>query len=458
MAYGLTKIAMLTIPITLGALVLAFVISARKPPAQHPPSEQTTSVRIITLNKEEFIPKVVGYGTVYPARTWTAVAQVSGRLDYVHPKFKRGNILKSGTEILRINPQDYELGLRETLANIEAGKAKLNELKVKQTNINQSLKIERRSVDIKQAELSRKQGLVKRGTISPASIELVQRELLTQHARVQDLENNLRLLPTQITAQEEQILVFKAKSETARLNLKRTSIRLPFDARIADGKAETTQFVSVGTVLGSADGLAVAEVSAQIPMAQFRKFVQLAMPKDFMLPKLSEELFEGLVEKLGWTALVRVGSGDDETSWKARFVRTSDTIDPNTRTVGAIVAVDRPYADVRPGVRPPLVKGMFVEVEIESRPSPDQIIIPRSALHDGMVWIVTADNRLDIRPVQVKLVQGDHALIGSGITAGERLIIGDLGPAISGMLLKVVEVEQNNDAIKKVDEVAGDSN
>ena len=237
MAYGLKKVAMLTIPIALGAVVLAGVIFARKPPTQQAPSERTTSVRIITLNTQEFTPKIVGYGTAYPARTWNAVAQVSGRLDYVHPKFKRGNILKSGTEILRINPQDYELALRETMANIEAGKAKLYELKVKQKNINQSLKIERRSVDIKQAELSRKQGLVKRGRISPASIELVQRELLTQRARVQDLENNLRLLPTQITVQEEQILVYEAKSETARLNLKRTSIRLPFDARIADGKA-----------------------------------------------------------------------------------------------------------------------------------------------------------------------------------------------------------------------------
>ena len=179
---------MLTIPIALGALVLAGVIFARKPPAQHPPSEQTTSVRIITLKKELFIPRVVGYGTVYPARTWTAVAQVSGRLEYVHPKFKRGNMLKSGTEILRINPRDYELALRETLANIEAGKAKLDELKIQQSNIKQSLKIERRSVDIKRAELSRKQGLAKRGTISAASVEVVQREFLTQRARVQDLE------------------------------------------------------------------------------------------------------------------------------------------------------------------------------------------------------------------------------------------------------------------------------
>jgi len=458
MAYGVKNIAMLTIPIALGALVLALVISARRPPAQQAPSEQTTSVRIITLKKEEFIPRVIGYGAVYPARTWNAVAQVSGRLEYVHPKFKRGNILKSGTEILRINPQDYELALRETLANIEAGKAKLNELKVQQTNINQSLVIERRSVDIKQAELSRKEGLVKRGTISAASIEVVQRELLAQRARVQDLENNLRLSPTQISAQEEQILVFQAKSETARLNLKRTSIRLPFDARIADGKAEATQFVSVGTSLGSADGLDVAEVSAQIPLTQFRKFVRLAMPQGFMLPNLNDQLFEGLVEKLGWTARVRVGSADDETSWKARFVRTSDTIDPNTRTLGAIVAVDQPYANIRPGIRPPLVKGMFVEVEIESRSLADQIIIPRSALHGGTVWIANKDNRLDIRPIQVKLIQGDHALIGSGITAGERLVIGDLSPAISGMLLKVVEVEQKNDVIQKTDEVVGDTN
>ena len=69
-----------------------------------------------------------------------------------------------------------------------------------------------------------------------------------------------------------------------------------------------------------------------------------------------------LREALGLSATVRLP--EFSLGWEARFARMSDTIDPQTRTVGVIVEVDDPYEGVRPGVRPPLVKEMFVEVEI----------------------------------------------------------------------------------------------
>ena len=70
-------------------------------------------MRTLTLGPQSFVPQVRGFGTVEPARTWNAVAQVSGRIDFVHPNFRRGELMKAGTEVLRINPRDYELAKRE---------------------------------------------------------------------------------------------------------------------------------------------------------------------------------------------------------------------------------------------------------------------------------------------------------------------------------------------------------
>ena len=64
-------------------------------------------------------------------------------------------------------------------------------------------------------------------------------------------------------------------------------------------------------------------------------------------------------------------------------------------------------------------------------------MIPRKALHQGRVYVADADDRLEIRSVQVKLSQNDIVLLAGGIAAGERVIITDLTPVIVGMPLQV---------------------
>ena len=128
-------------------------------------------------------------------------------------------------------------------------------------------------------------------------------------------------------------------------------------------------------------------------------------------------------------------SGDDIVEWPARFARIGDTVDPKTRTISAIVAVDGAYAKATPGQRPPLIKGMFVEIEIRTRARDESIVVPRSAFHDGRLYVVNVDSRLDIRSVTTGLVQGDLAAIDKGIEPGERIVVSDLIPAVAGMLL-----------------------
>ncbi|MHA1152329.1 MAG: efflux RND transporter periplasmic adaptor subunit [Alphaproteobacteria bacterium] len=118
----------------------------------------------------------------------------------------------------------------------------------------------------------------------------------------------------------------------------------------------------------------------------------------------------------------------------------SETIDPQTRTIGFIVAVDEPYGHVIPGKRPPLVKNLYVEVELRAPPRPGRIVVPRVAVHradDGgwVVYLADQDDRLVIVPVELGPVQGDLAVVASGVTAGARVVASDLIPAIEGMLL-----------------------
>ena len=142
--------------------------------------------------------------------------------------------------------------------------------------------------------------------------------------------------------------------------------------------------------------------------------------------------------RVGFEATIILDLGDRVARWPARFARISDTIDPKTRTVGIIATVEGPYAKAVPGRRPPLSKGLFVEMELRTKEVAAQIAVPRSAPRDGALYIANAENRLEIRPVSPALRQDEIVVIREGLKVGERVIVSDLSPAIAGMLLNVV--------------------
>jgi RND family efflux transporter MFP subunit len=422
-------------PVALGAAILVYQVAFKKPPAQKPPAERVRHVRVIEAAEMAVVPKAVGYGSVRPARVWNAVAQVSGRIVFVHPDFKKGATLAAGTEIVRISPTDYEIAIRQANANIRSGEAKLKELTVTGQNTRDSLKIERRSLGLKEQELARTRKLLRRGSAAQAAVDQKHIDLLAQSKKVQDLENSLRLLPTQTIAQEEQIAVYKSQLETAKRNLERTSITMPFDGRIAEAGVEITQYVGVGAALGSADGMQTAEIEAQVPQSRFRKLVEAMVGKDTGRRGIAANITQ-VFEEFGLHAIVRLRFDDRDVEWRGRVARISDTVDPKTRTVGAIVTVDNSYARAIPGQRPPLIKGLFVEVELRTKPIAGRMVVPRAALPTGRLYIVNAQNRLEIRPVQTGLVQGSLAVVSEGLKPGEKVIVSDLNPAIPGMALK----------------------
>jgi len=441
-------------PILIGTAVLFYMASGRQAPEHKPPVERARAVRVISAEQIRLVPRVTGFGSVYPGTVWSAIAQVAGEVVYVHPDLKKGAILPAGTEIVRISPADFELALTQAKANIRSAEAKLAELKVTETNTADLLKIEKRGLKLRESELKRKQDLLKRGTVAQSALELEQRETLAQRKKVQDLENGLRLLPTQRAVEQEQIAVYRAQLESAKLDLARTRIKLPFDARIAEVTIEAEQYAQTGGTLVIADSLGVAEVEAQIPISQFRAMVQ-ASAADGLPTGIAAQSLSRIVQTIGLEATVRLRAGNDIVEWPARFARISDTVDPKTRTIGAIVAVDGAYAKAAPGQRPPLTKGMFVEIEIRTRAVENRIVVPRAAFHDGKLYIVNADSRLDIRPVATGLVQGDLAAIDKGIAPGETIVVSDLIPAVPGMLLTLQTDDQLQNRLKA--EAAGEN-
>jgi hypothetical protein len=113
-----------------------------------------------------------------------------------------------------------------------------------------------------------------------------------------------------------------------------------------------------------------------------------------------------------------------------------DQVDPKTRTMGVVVAVDRPFEKIIPGRRPSLSKGMFVQVVLRGRSLGPRVVVPRGAVRDGAVLVVDDASRLRRQSVQILFDQGDFSVIASGLEPGQQVVLSDLVPAVSGMLLE----------------------
>jgi len=410
-AQGWKRKLLILPPILVGvaAIVLAPLIKSK--PQETEVIERAAKVRAITVSRLAVAPRAIGYGTVKPARTWEAVAEVAGQVEWVSDALKNGRTVQSGAEMLRIEDVNYRLVLAQIEAQLEASD-------VKDKTTRASLVIAEKDLKILRDDYNRKKGLAAKGAVSKTAVEAAQRQKLNGETQVQNQRNVIEL-----NTVERQVLV--AQKASAELDLQRTHMVAPFDVRITDVNIGEAQFANKGQLLFAADGLQVAEIEARFPIGILRPLITGALstgvpPGDGVM---------------GLGAVVRLRTATHTVEWPARIDRVSGVIDPQTQSLGVVVTIFRATAQAQPGKRPPLFRNTFVEVELNSPPMAGQIVVPRAALHNGQVYVVDDDSRLDVRKVEVAFAQGNYAVLKKGVIPGERIVTSDLVSAIKGMLL-----------------------
>jgi len=274
-------------------------------------------------------------------------------------------------------------------------------------------------LNLLQTEHKRQKKLASKGTISKTTLDGTQRQLLAGKTQTQNLQNSLDL----ISAERKALI---AQRDAVKLDLQRTVKKAPFDARITKVNIGVAQYANKGQLMFTADGLEVAEIEAQFSVGILRPLIRgMATESDTTIRAGATQL----------SAVVRLRTASHTVEWPARVDRAASTIDPLSQTLGIIVSVDRPYALARPGERPPLLRDTFVEVELRSKPISKQIVVPWSSVHDGTVYVINDESRLEIRKVSVEFTQQGYAVIAKGLKPGESIVTSDLITAAESMLL-----------------------
>ncbi|TLF52309.1 efflux RND transporter periplasmic adaptor subunit [Halomonas urmiana] len=420
------------IGVVVGVALLVVFVANRQTPERQEAAAAVTPVRFVEVRPLALRLEARGHGVARPAETWQATASVAGRVVKRHPELESGTLLPEGTLLVALDPSRYELAIAEAEAELASLAGELTQLEAEEANTRRLLALEQQALALAEQELARIERLAASGSVSSSRRDEQRRSTLGQRQAVASLEDGLALMPARrevLEAQREQASVRLAQ---ARKDLADTRFEAPYDLRLAAVEVELHQFVGTGQRLFQAESLAAAEVEAHIPIAMMRRLLGAVMPE----APTGEGL--DLSERLDFSAVQAelFLAGAEGVGWSGELVRVASGLDPTTRTVRAVVRVEHPYRDARPPDRPPLQRDMYVRTRL-SAPSPEpRLVIPASAVHQGEVWLVDAEDRLERRAVSVAFEQGNLAVIASGLAPGDRVVVDDLPAAIAGMALE----------------------
>ena len=369
-------------------LILGFLVSILALQLTAPRPEQAeVEVRPSAVFVAEAQPSSVQLmvstqGEVRPLREIDLTAQVSGRIDYVHPAFVEGGFFEAGEPLVRLEDADYRLAVTRAEALVAQRR--------------QQLIREQAEADLAREEWE----ALGDGEASP-----------------------LTLRQPQMAEAQAQLAAAEASLEEARLNLSRTRISAPFSGRVREKMVDLGQFVGAGSRLARVFSTDVVQIRLPLTDAELGL---LGMPL----------AFEAESPDTAPAVSLNAQVAGQMRQWEGYVVRTDSAINPQTRTLFAIVEVGDPYGAAWESAGAPLAVGLFVEARIEGRRLERAFALPRSALRGAdQVFVAEEDDTLSIRTVQVVDSSAERVVVSSGVDAGEWVVTSPLRAPADGMAI-----------------------
>jgi membrane fusion protein, multidrug efflux system len=349
-----------------GALLLLLASTAAMA-AQQAASPPPVGVGVITTAPEDLPITNELPGRIAPTRIAEVRPRVSGIV--VARVFTQGSLVKEGDVLYRIDPEPFKV-------QVDSAKATLQRAEAVQLQARQQ---EERQKDLRE-----------RAVASAQQLETAVAALAQADADVASARANLT---------------------GAELNLQYTEVRAPISGRI--GRAMITEGALVGATNGN-DNLATIQQLEPV----YADFTQSANA----LLNLRRALKLGsLTSSNPGEARVRLLL-DDGTPYEhpGRLLFSEAAVDATTGQVTLRGEFPNPDGDLLPG--------MYVRVQIEQGIQAQAIAVPQQAVQrDGsgaaQVYVVKADNTVELRAVVIGRATGDQWVVEQGLKTGEKVVV-----------------------------------
>jgi multidrug efflux system membrane fusion protein len=288
--------------------------------------------------------------------------------------FAEGQDAKAGDPLIQIDPRPFQAVLDQAMATKQKDEAQLASA---------------------QADLVRWAELVPQGVKSRQTYD-------QQKALVQQLQAALK-------ADEAQI-------EAARLNLGYADIRAPISGRLG------IRMVDIGNMVRATDAAGLVTISQLKPM-----FVSFTVPQE-NLHKIHQKKGE-----TGELAVIALGADNKTELARGKLSVIDNAIDQPTGTI----RIKATFANDDERLWP----GEFVNVRLILSVRKGAPTVPAQTVQDGptgsYAYVIKEDNTVERRAVEVAAVQDGLAIIGKGLSPGERIVVDGQYRLTNGARVKV---------------------
>lgn len=365
------------------AAVITAILLDSKPQIDTTTGENNAiAVRTLEIKLEPVVLSVRSEGTVQPSIQSNLVAQVSGEIIGVSDALRSGGRFYSDDLLLSIDPQDYENAHSQALANLQRAEVE---------------------ADYFAAENQRLIALSQQNMVSESQLRAAGRSAGVAKAALADA---------------------KVQLSTAQLNLARTTIRAPYKGRVASENVDIGQFVQRGGTI--AELYATEQLEVRLPLANRQ------------LGFLDPTILEGGIYTPSTAPRVTLTAdyAGKQHRWNAELVRSEGRIDQQSRVVYVVAQVNNPQSQYEVD----LPVGLFVKAEIAGVTVDNAAIIPSSAVREGnRILVVSPENTLHARTVEVLRYENERAVVTSGLLAGEKICLSPLQYVVDGMPVTLVD-------------------
>jgi multidrug efflux pump subunit AcrA (membrane-fusion protein) len=420
------RIARIVIPVfLLAALVTGFLVMAAKQKELPPQLDEGRAPPVVVTDvaRHRGTVNIRVDGQVVPYREIDLSAEVAGRVTFKADEARAGRFVEKDTVLFRIDERDYELEVHRLQKQLEQAGVAIQELDEEIAGAQRLVELAQDQVALAQNEYERQAELHRRGVAADSELDKVRRDVITAENALTTVRNQHRLFKTRRSRLEQAQDLLSLQIKKAEHDLARTTIAAPVDGVIVRDSVEQDDFVNVGTPMVMIEDTSAVEVNCNLQMDELYWIWDQVGAPDVDVSQVGP----GNDYQIYPTpATVRYRLQEQDYLWKGTLWRIEGIgLDERTRTVPCRVLVDEPRAvfsviedsrEVKADGGPPaLVRGMYVDVDIDITPKTQLFRVPETAVRPGerheRIWLT----RLDDKNTSAK--KGDRAAAGHKLQA-----------------------------------------
>jgi len=429
--------------VILGGGVAAFMALGSQPPPPRKEADVGAAVTVETLPvvREPGRIAIDFDGVVVPLREVTLSAESGGRIVRMAEVCRGGRFVEQGTLLLEIDPRDYELEVRRLDQELKQAVLTIEEIEEEIKQNERSVGLAERQVALAHREVERLDRLKSNRVVTEADYERALRDELSADSNLNMLQGQRRILAKRRIRLTEAQTLTATMLEQARLDLERTRISAPVSGMVVEELVEEDSFVSKGTPLVTIEDTSAAEVRVSLQMDDVARIWsdsrQVATGSPYAFPDTPA------------TVVYRIG--EKQFRWQGVLKRQEGKgLDERTRTLPCRVLVSDPtgvealdrygaaMAELPAGAPWSLLRGMFVDVQVQVETDQQLVSTPCEALRpNGDVWVLRDGRLIILRPPLVHVAAGRAVFesTADGLMPEDRVVVSQLSNVRAGMAI-----------------------